>query len=201
MNFEPITKYLTPVSVLDVGANSAHWTKDARKHWPNAYYLLLEANPECAPALDASGESFRIVALSDSEKDVTFYTRKGSPACTGASYMREITTPFYEGDNAVPVTLRTQRLDDVLDGTYFELLKLDTQGSERDILKGAPDTIANAKAVVLEVALEQYNEGAPSAEEMIQFMGSHGFHLAEVLSNIPHPIGRHTIQQDLLFVR
>jgi len=201
MNFDILKQHITPRSCLDIGANRSAWTKEARKHWPDAIYLLVEGNPECREELDASGENFRIALLSDSEKEVTLWQRKGAPACTGVSYKREVGTPFYEGDNAVGVPMMTQRLDDLVEGHPFDLIKIDTQGSELDIFRGAPNTLASAKAVVMELSIIPYNQGAPLADEQIQFMASHGFFVSADLGEICHPISREIIQKDVLFLR
>jgi len=201
MDFSLITKHLTPRSCLDLGCNRGHWTKEARQVWPDAIYLLVEGNPECREDLDASGESFRIALLSDTEKEVQLWQRKGAPACTGVSYRREI-SPFYEGDNAVPVPMMTVRLDDLVEGHPFDLIKIDTQGSELDILRGAPNTLSSAKAVIMEVSLIEYNTGAPTAVETFEFMRERGFVKAEVLGEIAYCLPPHNIiQHDILFIR
>lgn len=200
MNFDLIKKHINPTSCLDIGAHLGHWHNEARLHWPNAYFMLVEGNPACAEQLAMTGASTRIALLSDEEKDVEFFTRVDAPTCTGASYHRE-RTDFYEGDKAVATKLRTQRLDDLVDGQPFQLIKIDTQGSELEILRGGYATLAAAQAVIMEVSLEEYNQGAPSATEVIDFMARNGFKVTEQLGDIIHPLKRHVIQQDILFTR
>lgn len=200
MKFELITKHFRPRSVLDVGANVGGWHNQARLHWPDAYFFLVEGNPACAEQLAMTGASMRIALLSDSEKDVTFYTREGAPTCTGASYYRE-NTSFYADDKIIPRTVRTQILDDLVDRQPFDLIKLDTQGSELDILRGGYTTLASAKGVVMELSHVEYNAGAPLAAEVIDFMARNGFKVAETLGEIVHPIGRQHIQSDVLFIK
>lgn len=200
MNFDLIKKHINPKSILDVGSNVGHWHNEARLHWLNAYFFLIEGNPACAEQLAMTGASMRIALLSDTEKEVTFFTRNDAPTCTGASYYRE-NTEFYADNRAVPHTLLTQRLDDVVEGHTFELIKIDTQGSELDILRGAPNTLNAARAVIMEVSLTNYNEGAPQMSETVMFMEAHGFYLAENLGDIVHPVQRNVIQRDCLFLR
>lgn len=200
MNFDLIKKHVNPATILDVGANVGHWHNEARLHWLNAFFFLIEGNPACAAQLIQTGAAVRIALLSDTEKEVDFFTRTDAPTCTGASYYRENTT-FYGDDKATAQNLRTHRLDDVVGGREFDLIKLDTQGSELDILRGAPNTLSAAKAVIMEVSLTNYNEGAPQMAETVMFMEAHGFHLAENLGDIIHPIDRNVIQRDCLFLR
>lgn len=201
MNFELITKHFTPISCLDIGANVGGFHNEARLHWPNAYFFLIEGNPACAEQLATTGASMRIALLSDTEKEVTFFTRQGAPTCTGASYYRE-NTPFYADDQIIPVTLKTQTLADVVgEQGPFSLIKIDTQGSELDVMRGGLDVIRQAKGVILEVSMVEYNKGSPTAQETHEFMAGLGFYSAENLGDIVHPIDRNVIQRDVLFLR
>jgi len=177
MNFDLIKKHVNQATVLDIGANVGHWHNEARLHWLNAFFFLIEGNPACEAQLIQTGAQVRVALLSDTEKEVDFFTRNDAPTCTGASYYRE-NTSFYGDGKAVAQKLRTRRLDDVVDGRTFDLIKLDTQGSELDILRGAPKTLDAAKAVIMEVSLSNYNEGAPLMNETIMFMEANGFYLA-----------------------
>lgn len=200
MNFDLVKKHINPVSLLDIGANIGGWHNEARLHWPNSYFFLIEGNPACAEQLAMTGASMRIALLSDTEKDVEFFTRKDAPTCTGSSYYRE-NTVFYEGDKAEPHIMRTQRLDDVVEGHAFQLIKIDVQGAELDVLRGGLTTLASAQAVVMELSVTEYNAGAPLMDETVKFMEDHGFYMAELLGDIVHPINRNVIQRDALFLR
>ena len=73
-------------------------------------------------------------------------------------------------------TMRLQKLDNLFtDDTTFEVIKLDTQGSELDILKGGKNLISRASAVILEVSYFEWNLGSPLADKMIDYMKSIGF--------------------------
>lgn len=200
MNFDLIKKHINPASVLDIGANIGNWHNEARLHWLNAYFFLIEGNPACAEQLAMTGASMRIALLSDSEKDVEFFTRKDAPSCTGSSYYRE-NTEFYADGKVEPHIMRTQRLDDVVDNQPFNLIKIDVQGAELDVFRGGPNTLASAQAVIIELSVVEYNKGAPLMDETIKFMEEHGFRVAEWLGDIVHPIERHVIQRDALFLR
>lgn len=194
----------TPNTVIDIGCGTGSWYLDARKQWPKAHFILIDANPECQPALEFLGVDYTIAVLSDKEKKVMFYTRKGSPACTGASYYRE-QTEFYSDDNILPNEVETLMLDQVVWGDDLRgdiLIKLDTQGSELDILKGGMNVLSKAKAVITEVSFVEYNKGAPTYLEVDQFMLANGFLKSVVLGSIIHPLKPElVIQDDILYLR
>lgn len=190
----------TPYGILDIGANRGHWATEAKRLWPDSYVMCVEGNPECDAELKASGFSYRIALLADEEKEVTFYTRKGAPACTGCSIYLE-DTQFYAGDAAEPHTMRTETLDGMFPDAVFDLIKIDVQGAELDVLRGGAELVKRAKALLLECSLEQYNKGAPLIDAVRDYCHSIGFPREVHIENIVHPIHRNVIQQDKLFLR
>ena len=199
MNFDIIKRHISPSSVLDIGANHGWWFEEARCRWPDARYLMIEGNPECESILRERNTPYVIALLSDSEKTVDFWTRKDAASCTGASYMRE-QTEFYNDERAVSVQIQTRRLDDVCRDA-FDLVKIDTQGSEIDVMRGGPLVISTAAAVLLEVSRVEYNKGAPLQDEVVEFMASIGFQRFVDVGEIVHPVTREHIQTDRLFLR
>ena len=91
-----------------------------------------------------------------------------------------------------------QKLDNLFEhDAVFEIIKVDTQGSEIDILKGGKDLVSRAQAVILEVSFIPYNEGAPTDQETIDYMNEIGFE--ERMSVGEHYDGDTIVQKDLLF--
>ena len=147
---------------------------------------------------------YLIAALGDEEREVTFYTRKDKPHTEGNSYYKEAN--YWDVPHLVLESKRKlQRLDDLFtEGTEFELIKLDTQGSELDILKGGKNLVSKSSAVILEVSYVEYNLESPLAEEVIDYMKSGGFdiyiEIGEHYSNEPQWKDI-IVQKDLLFYR
>ena len=184
---------INPRSVLDIGANVGEWTAHVRQLWPQAHYFLIEANPGCREKLQLSGESFAIALLGAERKEsVDFYTLDNT--ATGASVYRELTGLY---DHTQPIQLEQTTLDYVFsDKCGFDFIKIDTQGSELDILRGGLRLLSKAKWVLLEVSTSPYNEGAPLLPEVCQFMVEQGFPYSSIEA-CNQPIN----QLDLLFFR
>lgn len=201
MNYDLLASYIHPKSVADVGANKADFHNHARLNWLDSHFCLIEANPDCLPFLQATGAEYHIQVLSDKPKDVQFFSRKGSKADTGDSYYRE-NTEFYSDENLVTRTFHATTLDLLFPNRVFDLIKLDVQGAELDILKGGPVIVSKAKALLLEVPLEEYNIGAPTKEEIEEYISGLGFSKQYELGDICHPLKPGTIiQKDILYVR
>ena len=56
-----------------------------------------------------------------------------------------------------------------------DLIKIDVQGSELDILKGATKVLKQCDNIILEMQYVDYNKGAPKAQEVIEYLKSIGF--------------------------
>jgi FkbM family methyltransferase len=200
MNLNLIKKYFDPIRILDIGANNGQFYIESKKIFPNAYFLLVEGNEYCEPSLKTLGVDYKISLLSDKIKEVNFYIRKEEYTCTGNSIYREKTS-FYDDDNKVLIVKKhTNTLSNLLGTEYFDLIKIDVQGSEIDIMNGGLDIIKNCKGVLMEVSLEEFNEGSPTIEYTIEFMKKLNFEKSEIINNLNHPIKHTLIQQDILFI-
>lgn len=191
-----LKKYLNPSSILDIGANTGQFYNKISQIFPNAEYLLIEGNPECEVVLKDTGVKYMISLLSDSEKEVNFWTDPNNSVSSGNSIYKEKTSFF---NQSVSKKYNTKTLDSIVDQT-FDLIKIDTQGSEIDIIKGGINTIKKSKAVLLEVSLVEYNEGSPLQDKVFNYMSSIGFEPVEIIEKIYHPETGQYIQNDILFI-
>ena len=193
---------IEPNSILDIGAHSGQFYNWAKAVWPTSPIFMIEANPLHEQQLKNMtfmlDDGYLIAALGDEKRDVTFYTRKDKPHTEGNSYYKEVNywdIPQLIQENKI----KLQTLDSLFENdSVFDLIKIDTQGSELDILKGGKNLISRATAVILEVAYIEYNLGAPNDKEVIDYMNSIGFE--EKMSIGEHYDGEEAVQKDLLFL-
>ena len=194
---------INPNAILDIGAHTGQFHSWAKRVWPDAGIFMIEANKLHEATLDRlammNGDRYLITALGDEEREVTFYTRSDKPHTEGNSYYKEAN--YWDIPQLVQESkIKLQKLDNIFeDGAIFELIKIDTQGSELDILKGGVELVSKASAIVLEVAYIEYNEGAPSVKEITDYMNKIGFE--ERMSIGEHYDGETVVQRDLLFTK
>ena len=193
---------INPTSILDVGAHTGQFYGWAKRVWPNSVIWMIEANHLHKGALSnltrGKNDEYLIAALGDEEREVTFYTRSDKPHTEGNSYYEEVN--YWDIQHLVQKNKITlQRLDDLFtDDTTFEVIKLDTQGSELDILRGGEVLCKKASVIILEVSYLEYNKGAQTCDEVISFMKDFGFE--EKISIWEHHEGDKIIQKDLVFL-
>jgi len=170
-----------PKTIYDVGACVLHWTQKAQAIWPESEIILFDATDSFEDLYIKSGLNYHINVISDqSNKVVKFYQNNDNFA--GNSYYRE--NPKYSSaaeylfDESSIVELTTITLDDLVANKFLnlpELIKIDVQGAELDILKGANKTLTTCKHLIIELRNVEYNIGSPDKEEIINYLQTKGF--------------------------
>jgi FkbM family methyltransferase len=168
-----------PNGILDIGANVGEFSLFCKRIWPSADILMIEGNDNCEDDLIRTNLPYKIALLGNINKKVNFYINKENMKCTGSSYYKEVTHHY---DDTIIIEKDLVRLDDIT-SDKFDIIKIDTQGSELDIIKGGLNVIKNAKYVILEVATKQYNQGSPLFDEVVSYMESIGFKNQNIIEN------------------
>lgn len=177
------TMGINPKVIYDIGACVLHWTDAARTVWPNANYIAFEAMDEVKFIYNESGIPHHMGVLCDHDyKKIEFFQNTEHPG--GNSYYREnpefsppATILFSDAQKIIKTGMT---LDTIVQQSGFpkpDLIKMDVQGAEMDILKGATKTLSNCQDLILEIQHVQYNQGAPLKDTVIKFVESLGFKL------------------------
>jgi len=176
---------IEPKVIYDIGACVLHWTRHAEKRWPNSAYILFDAEQGVVPVLSKTKHQYYIGLLTDKDnKMIKFYHNIDNPG--GNSYYKEVTGAFTEQHAEIKIG---NKLDTIVKQKGYplpDLIKLDVQGAELDILKGAEECIKNCTDIILEAQHKKYNEGAPMVPEVINYMTSIGFELISNFSKVEH---------------
>ncbi len=95
------------------------------------------------------------------------------------------------------------RIDDVFRGRRFDFVKIDTQGSELDVLKGGQEVLRQADYILVEISLVEYNIGGAQAEEVFAQLAAMGFRSADVTDfhRLKGVADGNLLQMDFLFER
>lgn len=184
-------------TVYDIGACRGDWSKQMKSYLPNADFFLFEANPAYDQVLAQTGFPYLCgqVLSNPGRETVAFYNGTN----TGDSYYKE-TTKFY--DNQTTVDLPCTTIDDLNEKFGLppaNFIKLDTQGSELDILAGAEKMISSVDLVLTECPIICYNKGAPNIQDYLDYFKSKDFVPVALCED--HVIEDTLIQIDLLFMR
>jgi len=170
-----LSKSYTPNTLLDIGAHHGNFSMFCKGLWKNIDSLMLEGNENCEEVLENLPFSHCIVLLSDTNKEVTLHLNPKNPMCTGTSYLKEKTRHYKDSIQVKKNTFTLEEVINEFDNKVFDIIKIDTQGSELDIIKGGLEIVKKASYVILEAATLQYNEGSPLFNEVIDYMKQIGF--------------------------
>lgn len=196
-----------PNKILDVGANIGEFTDICKNIWPNTICYMVEANKNCEKYLSEKTDPYFIEVLGEKDnEDIIFYLTNENEICTGNSVYLE-KTHHYDGDKLIEEHRKTKKVDTLFKDETFDLIKLDTQGSELDILRGSYNVINKTKYIIIETSIKEYNLNAPLEVEVIDFMGSVGYNAYFELEAHTWPVegGLFTkgeiFQRDLMFYK
>jgi hypothetical protein len=81
------------------------------------------------------------------------------------------------------------------------MIKIDTQGYELQVLKGASGLLHRVVAMQLELSLVALYEGAPTFSEMLSYMQSIGFEIFNIVPVFRDSRTGRVLQVDGYFVR
>jgi FkbM family methyltransferase len=136
---------------------------------------MIDGNPENERALEDAArqigplaEHFICLLGAEHRKSVTLF-QLGN----GTSVLKELS-----GFQPKAIEVPMERLDRLLAGKNVgdqALIKLDVQGYELEVLRGAGDILRLAEVMILEVAIIPFNDGAPLFAEVVQFMENAGY--------------------------
>ena len=188
-----------PDTILDIGAHKGWWTNDMKQIY-NCNYYLFEATdyPELNQFNNTNNIKVFKAILNDKIEEVDWYQING----TGDSFFKEESHHY---KNCEPIKKTTIDLDthilqnNILQEAKNILIKIDCQGAEIPILKGASSILNRTDFIILEIPLfGQYNLNVPNFLEHIQFMDSIGFILYDILEE--HYVNDFNMQIDVLFI-
>ncbi len=188
-----------PKTILDIGCNVGQFYHQCRIFWgPDGIdYMLIDGNENVEPDIKKFHVPYYITVLSDSVKDVSWYGALNDPKCTGNSYYKE-NTEHFSVENLVITKKQTNTLDNMFPDKQFDLIKMDTQGSEVDIIKGGVNLCKKCKYMILETSLIEYNQDSPNEDQVNEFMKSIGFTPVAVVDL--HYFKDQISQRDILYI-
>jgi FkbM family methyltransferase len=193
-----------PSVAIDCGACVGDWTRLFQRVFPDSTVLMIEPQERHAATLrrlcDERAPHLKLACSlvgPPGMKNADFVVLDDAVG-TGSSVL-----PERSGVPRHVVTLPVTTLDQVVAEHRLPLpdfVKLDVQGFELEVLKGAAAALSSADFVLLEVSVTQYNEGSPLFAEVIGWMSAHGYRVCD-LFDTARTAGGLLLQIDMLFVR
>jgi FkbM family methyltransferase len=194
--------------VIDVGANRGQFSLLARHLYPDATIIAFEPLADAGArwrsvfANDGNARLVPVALGADSRAATMFVTADGD----SSSLLRpkENQTFHYPSTTAVgSEVVRVERLDEAgaMPAAGTVLLKLDVQGHELEVLRGAGEILTRIAYVYSEVSFVELYADQPLASDVNSFLVAAGFSLLGIGNVGASDADGSIIQADLLYGR
>lgn len=192
-----------PRHVVDIGANHGDWSRLALAHFPDARFSLFEPQPRLEQYMkDLLKEDGRIalhtMGVGSVCGEMLFTLHERDDSCSFAIPGEVARERGFE-QVTVPVTT----LDHFIGQQKIEppdLIKIDAEGWDLEVLKGATQTLKNARVVLVEAGVG--NTAIPnSMPVVIETLAAHGYRLLDFTDENRTPRKRSLWLVELAFVK
>lgn len=200
---------VSPRTVIDVGANAGQFAVASAKLFSDVTVHSFEPNPECVSLLNKHTDPLGNVkvypvALGDEEGEVTFHVNSHSHSSSILPLTKNHLEAFPAARELNSIRVRISTLDKIFSNIELAapvLLKLDVQGYEAQVLRGAAETLKRVDYVVLEASFKPMYEGEMLFMDVVRQMEACGFSFLRPVGWLNDPNTGEIIQMDALFQR
>ena len=145
------------VIFFDVGANRGDYSQELRAEFPQAEIFAFEPNPHTFTTLTSNLESPKdhcyCLGLADKVGCQTIYTYENEIDSQHASIYKEIFLDLHHANNLVNTDIQLTTIDEFCrknDVKRIDFLKIDVEGYELDVLKGAKQMLEENRIRIIQ---------------------------------------------------
>ncbi|MBI4139479.1 FkbM family methyltransferase [Candidatus Woesearchaeota archaeon] len=191
-------KGFRPKTIIDIGAGRGRWTKAVLPIFPRTKYLCIDPLDENKSRLSKIAQQYGNIIcaqtlLGQRKKTVIFYQHGNQSSI------------FYDSiHKGTPTKMTLTTLDNIIKQkgiTNPDFIKLDVQGYELEVLKGATKTLSKAQFVLLEVSYSPWMKGMPIFHDVVAFMKQQNYRIYHIVSMSVRVRDSMPIASDVLFVK
>ncbi len=176
--------------VLDVGANMGQYAQALRRTGYLGSIISFEPISECCHFLEGhKDDNWHIMnmALGSSEGKIDLHVTKKNVFSSFLKPNQYSEHRFNESAKTSHIeTVEVKRLDDILEQIVPDLdntklfLKLDTQGYDLEVLKGAKNSLKYIAGIQSEISCKAIYEGMPTHVESLNYINELGYELTNI---------------------
>jgi FkbM family methyltransferase len=170
-------------TIVDVGANTGQFARMIRRVCPEAQIYCFEPIRECFLELDRdlggtpTLRAFNL-ALGESEGEAEILRNAFTPCSSMLEPTTRLEQEYPETARRQKETVAMARLDTVLKDLSLEpqvLIKIDVEGYEPQVIRGAEESLARALFASIEIHFHEYYKGQPLFDQIYRMMTARDF--------------------------
>jgi FkbM family methyltransferase len=168
---------------IDIGANMGVVLRDIVRVAPRGRHIAYEPLPELAAELarEFPQVEVREAAASDRVGEATFYRHKRRDTRSSLSALD------HSEEQLEPFTVRVEDLDSSLPGDFAPaLVKIDAEGAEEQVIRGAAQTLARHRPIVVFEHDASARHFGTSSEDLLTLLGSVGLRVFDIDGEGPY---------------
>lgn len=211
-----LIKTANPV-IFDVGANKGQSATRFRNIWPTSRIICFDPLPDCIEHLIEQGYEAYEIALGEANTTSKFYRNTLQPALCSVYHLNMqskdsialnqsniagIDEQTYRESANISFQANVRTLDSIckdLGITHIDFLKMDVQGSEPMVLRGAKQMLKYIDVIQCEVMLYDLYTHSNSIGDLENLMP--GFKLWDISHISKNPMNGRTDWIDVIYVR
>jgi FkbM family methyltransferase len=191
------TQGFAPKVIFDIGGARGEWARMARHIFTQSRIVSFEPNAREKPQLeqtkqDIGNYEYKICFLGPKRDTITYADENTQ------------TSLLSENKTAGTATAEMYVLDELVASGELpmpQFMKLDVQGFELEVLKGAEKVMQSGPALLLEVSFIDFLSNMPLVEDVMKFMSAHYYVWHDVMGIARRPQDDTLWQMDILFVK
>jgi FkbM family methyltransferase len=187
--------------IIDVGANLGQSWESFRWAGFKGPIISFEPNPEIFRQIEKIKDDNwqrRPYALSSHSGEAKFHL-------TNLHVANSLLKPLGHIKVTGEITVPLYRLDELWTKEGFTgkraFLKIDTEGHDLEVVKGASGVLDRIQVIMLEIAALPRFEGEPPLPAVVNFMSDLGFHVCRAEKNSQSPAAGMDTALDMVFAR
>lgn len=197
--------------VVDVGANKGQFAESLLLHLPTRRVFSFEPLHQAHKELTKKartyenwkvfdpcglGETSEILKINISENSVS-----SSLLPMNSSHSSAAPESRYVSEQTISVVRLEDALRNSVEPRDRIYLKIDTQGTEDKVLRGAGTILKNVVAIQCEVSFTELYRGQILAPQIMEYIESLGFSLYGIANGFRDPKSHRLLQADVFYIR
>lgn len=186
-----------PAVIFDIGAARGEWARMAHEIFPKSRIVSFEPNKREQPSLEKvqaeiPNFDFKLGFLGPKRDTVTYSDENTQ------------TSLLSDAKSSGNATAEMYVLDEMIASGEIprpDFMKLDVQGFELEVLKGAENALKAGPALLLEVSFIDFLPHMPLIEDVLKFMSQRDYVWHDVMGLSRRPADDTLWQMDVFFVK
>lgn len=187
-----------PSKVVDVGAYHGEFAIESLKTWPNCRVICFEAQASAVARLGQLAAADSRIRVIDSlvgatdRDDVVLHVAE-----TASSILDEHSGAKFPAERHRMVALSTVS---GIRAESIDLLKIDVQGYELEVLRGAEQLLPRVRAILVELNLLDLHQNVPLLSDVVAWLREREFVPFDICGLTRRPLDNALWQADMIFV-